>query len=103
MFYFVLGTTSTPCCAIKTVKNAPCGKAYLNGEYVLQDSFAYKVNDSCADGCVYTKDDEEYCFMNVPPCEASDIACNATTGGQGAAGSTTGSGATSTSTTTSTA
>merc|ERR1712013_685416 len=34
-------------------------------------------------GCVYTKDDEEYCFMNVPMDKAAEVECDATSGGPG--------------------
>merc|ERR1712013_390022 len=69
------------CCETKTVTNAPAGNENLNGEYVLKESADDKPHENCADGCVYTKDDEEYCFMNVPVDQAAEIACDATSGG----------------------
>jgi len=73
--------TSPPCCQTKTVTNAPAGNENLNGEYVLKEAAGDKPHENCADGCVYMKDDEEYCFMNVPMDKAAEIECDATSGG----------------------
>merc|ERR1712212_133702 len=73
--------TSSPCCQTKTVTNAPAGSENLNGEYVLKEAADDKPHENCADGCVYMKDDEEYCFMNVPMDKAAEIECDATSGG----------------------
>merc|ERR1712212_353757 len=73
--------TSSPCCQTKTVTNAPAGSQNLNGEYVLKEAADDKPHENCADGCVYMKDDEEYCFMNVPMDKAAEIECDATSGG----------------------
>ena len=70
-----------PCCQTKTVTNAPAGNENLNGEYVLKEAAGDKPHENCADGCVYMKDDEEYCFMNVPIDQAAEIECDATSGG----------------------
>merc|ERR1711936_911551 len=73
--------TLPPCCQTKTVTNAPAGNENLNGEYVLKEAAGDKPHENCADGCVYMKDDEEYCFMNVPMDQAAEIECDATSGG----------------------
>merc|ERR1712142_1272386 len=73
--------TPPPCCETKTVKDAPAGSENLNGEYRLKESVDNKPHENCADGCVYTKGDDEYCFMNVPIAQAATIDCDATTGG----------------------
>merc|ERR1711970_536388 len=73
--------TPPPCCQTKTVTNAPAGNENLNGEYVLKEAAGDKPHENCADGCVYMKDDEEYCFMNVPMDQAAEIECDATAGG----------------------
>merc|ERR1712179_435769 len=73
--------TPPPCCQTKTVTNAPAGNENLNGEYVLKEAAGDKPHENCADGCVYIKDDEEYCFMNVPIDQAAEIECDATSGG----------------------
>merc|ERR1712106_1168629 len=81
-------TTSVPCCQTKNVVNAPAGKEALNGNYVLKpsSSSSTKPDPNCADGCIYTKGSDEYCFMNVPLNEAADVKCDA---GTPAAGGTT--------------
>merc|ERR1712179_565576 len=73
--------TPPPCCQTKTVTNAPVGNENLNGDYVLKEAAGDKPHENCADGCVYMKDDEEYCFMNVPMDQAAEIECDATSGG----------------------
>merc|ERR1712179_292239 len=73
--------TPPPCCQTKTVTNAPAGNENLNGDYVLKEAAGDKPHENCADGCVYMKDDEEYCFMNVPMDQAAEIECDATSGG----------------------
>merc|ERR1719483_1650109 len=83
------GTTTAPCCNTKTVKDAPAGQEDLNGEYVLNPSSATERHENCADGCIYTRNDEEYCFMNVAADKAAgSITCDATTGGPAAGAST---------------
>jgi len=87
------GTTTAPCCNTKTVKDAPSGQEDLNGEYVLNPSSSNS-HANCADGCIYTRNDEEYCFMNVAVDKAAgSITCDATTGGPAAGASTPGAGA----------
>merc|ERR1719158_1973585 len=73
--------TPSPCCEVKTVTNAPAGNENLNGEYLLKDTADDKPHENCADGCVYTKDGEEYCFMNVPVDQAAEISCDIPSGG----------------------
>merc|ERR1719167_86431 len=67
------------CCNTKTVTNAPAAQEYLNGEYTLKSPGKDKPHENCADGCVYTKDGEDYCFMDVPKDESADIACDGVT------------------------
>jgi len=67
------------CCKTKTVTNAPAAQEYLNGEYTLKSPGKDKPHENCADGCVYTKDGEDYCFMDVPKDESADIACDGVT------------------------
>merc|ERR1712106_1053268 len=66
-------TTSVPCCQTKNVVNP-------------SSSSSTKPDPNCADGCIYTKGSDEYCFMNVPLNEAADVKCDA---GTPAAGGTT--------------
>ena len=47
----------------------------------MKDTADDKPHENCADGCVYTKDDEEYCFMNVPVDQAAEISCDIPSGG----------------------
>ena len=35
----------------------------LNGEYLLQGEEEEKPEEICVDGCIYTKDGDEYCFI----------------------------------------
>ena len=35
----------------------------LNGVYLLQGEEEDKPEEICVDGCVYTKDGDEYCFI----------------------------------------
>ena len=67
-------TESSSCCAIKNVNNAPAEASELNGVYTLKEDGA-KREDICIDGCVYVKDNEEYCFIAKSPAESADIVC----------------------------
>ena len=54
------------CCPIKTVKDAPGEDSKLNGVYFLKAKEEIKRDALCSDGCVYTRDNEEYCFIDKP-------------------------------------
>ena len=54
------------CCPIKTVRDAAGEDSKLNGVYVLKTMEATKRHPICTDGCVYIKDNEEYCFTDKP-------------------------------------
>merc|ERR1711936_1329189 len=82
---FSQGTTPIPCCKTKSVTNAPAGSEDLNGEYVLKSSAPSKPEPVCADGCIYMKGNDEYCFKNVPVNEAAEVKCDQTTGATGGA------------------
>ena len=64
---------------MKMVKDAPAGMKELEGEYELKETSSNKLHENCADNCVFTKDGEDYCFMDVPKKEAADITCDETT------------------------
>ena len=54
------------CCPIKTVRDAPGEDSKLNGVYFLKTKDELKRHPLCSDGCVYTRDNEEYCFTDKP-------------------------------------
>ena len=54
------------CCLTKTVRDAPEGDPKLNGVYTLKRREDFKPDPLCIDGCVYMKDNEEYCFIDKP-------------------------------------
>ena len=49
------------CCPKMTVVNS--ANPELNGEYLLQGEEEEKPEEICVDGCIYTKDGDEYCFI----------------------------------------
>ena len=51
------------CCLTKTVRDAPEGDSKLNGVYTLKIKEDSKPDPKCMDGCVYMRDNEEYCFI----------------------------------------
>merc|ERR1719300_1037177 len=58
---------------MKVVKNAR--DSSLDGTYTLASEGA-KREDDCVDGCVYKKDDREFCFISKPVSEsASEVTC----------------------------
>merc|ERR1719167_1748325 len=58
---------------MKVVKNAR--DSSLDGTYTLASEGA-KREDDCVDGCVYKKDDREFCFIPKPVSEsASEVTC----------------------------
>ena len=68
------------CCLIKTVRDAAGEDSKLNGVYILKTRMEAKPDEVCLDGCVYTRDNAEYCFMNKPGptvvCEVRTIMVN---------------------------
>ena len=69
---YVLGTPTSGCCSLKKVKNAPSQD--LNGLYLLKSQIMVPSDPHCADGCIYMKDNDDYCFMNVND-GGADIQC----------------------------
>ena len=57
---------ATDCCQTKIVRDAreqePCQDSHLNGVYTLKTKEDSKPDPICVDGCVYVKDNKEYCF-----------------------------------------
>ena len=51
---------ATDCCLTKTVRDAP--EEDLNGVFTLKTKEDLKPDPICVDGCVYAKDNKEYCF-----------------------------------------
>ena len=54
------------CCPIKTVRDATGEDSELNGVYILKAKEDSKPPPICIDGCVYIKDNGEYCFIDKP-------------------------------------
>ena len=54
------------CCPIKTVRDAIGEDSKLNGVYILKTMEDSKPDPICIDGCVYMRDNEDYCFINKP-------------------------------------
>ena len=67
-------TESSGCCTIKMVNKAPAEASDLNGVYTLAEDGAKREN-ICIDGCVYVKDNEEYCFVAKTDAEGADVVC----------------------------
>ena len=65
------------CCMIKTVRDAPGEDSKLNGVYFLKTKEEFKRDALCSDGCVYMRNNEEYCFTDKPGptvvCEVSNF------------------------------
>ena len=55
-------TRATDCCQTKTVRDAREQDSHLNGVYTLKTKEDSKPDPICVDGCVYVKDNKEYCF-----------------------------------------
>ena len=51
------------CCLTKTVRDAPAEVSELNGVYTLKGKENSRPDPACMDGCVYLRNDEEYCFV----------------------------------------
>merc|ERR1719184_667990 len=67
------------CCQTKTVRDAPAAVSDLNGVYTLKTKEDSKPDPNCMDGCVYMRDNEEYCFVSKPPSEGATVVCEAVT------------------------
>ena len=63
------------CCPIKTVTDALGEDSEMNGMYILKAKEDSKPDPNCMDGCVYMRDNEEYCFTEklggIAVCEVS--------------------------------
>ena len=74
-------TLAPDCCPIKTVKDASEEDSHLNGVYTLKARLDSKPSPECVDGCVYMRDNEEYCFIEKPGatavCEVSTLSFTA--------------------------
>ena len=71
---------ATDCCQTKTVRDAREQDSHLNGVYTLKTKEPKSVLDSkndptCAEGCVYVKDNVEYCFNETPQYSCRTISC----------------------------
>ena len=60
------------CCPIKTVRDALGEYSKLNGVYTLKTKQDVKPDPLCIDGCIYMRDNEEYCFIDKP---GSTVVC----------------------------
>ena len=59
-------TKATECCPTKTVTDASGEDSHLNGVYILKTMEDSKPDPKCLDGCVYMKNNLEYCFIEKP-------------------------------------
>ena len=70
-------TRAPDCCPTKTVKDASEEDSHLNGVYTLKAKMDSKPSPECVDGCVYMRDNQEYCFIEKPGatavCEVSTL------------------------------
>merc|ERR1711990_723451 len=67
------------CCQQKTVRDAPAEVSELNGVYTLKADEGSKPDPNCMDGCVYLRDNEEYCFVQKSTEEGATVVCEAAT------------------------
>ena len=74
-------TRAPDCCPTKTVKDASEEDSHLNGVYTLKAKMDSKPSPECVDGCVYMRDNQEYCFIEKPGatavCEVSTLSFTA--------------------------
>ena len=63
------------CCQTKTVRDAPAAVSELNGVYTLKENEGSKPDPNCMDGCVYLRDNEEYCFVQKSTEEGATVVC----------------------------
>merc|ERR1719222_128462 len=64
---------------MKTVRDAPAEVSELNGVYTLKSDEGSKPDPNCMDGCVYLRDNEEYCFVQKSTEEGATVVCEAAT------------------------
>ena len=65
---------SEKCCQTQIVENIPFPNEDLNGVYTLKE-IGNKPEEICYDGCIYAKDEDEFCFIEKPIQESADITC----------------------------
>ena len=74
-------TLAPDCCPIQTVKDASEEDSHLNGVYTLKAKMDSKPSPECVDGCVYMRDNREYCFKQklgaTAVCEVSTLSFTA--------------------------
>ena len=74
---FLYPVSPEDCCLTKTVRDATGEDSKLNGVYTLKANEDSKPDPNCIDGCVYMKDNEEYCFIEksgaTVDCEVRDV------------------------------
>ena len=63
------------CCLTKTVRDAPAEVSELNGVYTLKGKENSRPDPACMDGCVYLRNDEEYCFVAKTVEEGATVDC----------------------------
>jgi hypothetical protein len=68
-------STAEDCCETKTVSGAPAGMTELDGVYTLLKKEGNPREEVCIDGCVYLKDDEEYCFRETSKEGGAEVVC----------------------------
>ena len=68
-------TVQEGCCPTKTVRDAPAEVSELNGVYTLKSDEGSKPDPNCMDGCVYLRDNEEYCFVQKSTEEGATVVC----------------------------
>jgi len=74
---FLVGIVSVgaqQCCDVKNVTDHKTD-ASMNGVYTLKNKTDTLPNPMCKDGCIYTKDNEDYCFMNIELAKAPSVGC----------------------------
>ena len=72
-----LSTPGDGCCPTLSVADSPADRADLNGVYRLATGQAGgpKRADVCMDGCVYVKDEDEFCFVKRSKGDDPNAAC----------------------------
>ena len=58
------------CCTTRVVNNSP--DSSFDGTYTLISN-GEKKEDICMDGCVYSREGDEYCFISKPLAESADV------------------------------
>merc|ERR1719431_2402553 len=57
----------------------PKDKPELSGVYTLTKSQSSLPDPNCADGCIYTMGNDEFCFKDVPIAESAKVTCDGQT------------------------